>query len=58
MEKTYRVRVRATVDLIYEVEAESVKDAKEEAIAMAAAGDMPSEIEPEDVGKATIEKDE
>lgn len=56
--KEYRVRVRVNADLIYIVEAESVSEAKEEAAAFAAAGDMPEDIECIDVGKASIEKPE
>lgn len=60
MAKTYRVRVKAKVELIYEVEADSAAEAKAEAIAMAEAGDLPEEMETDaaagGIGKATIEK--
>lgn len=55
-QKSYRVRIRATVDLIYDVEADSKTDAKGEAEAMAEACDLPTEFETVEIGKAQIEK--
>lgn len=58
MSKLYRVRVTAKVDLIYEVEADTASEAKEEALAMAEANDLPSDLECTDIGKAVIDKEE
>jgi hypothetical protein len=55
---TYRVRVPATVELIYEVEADTRADAKSVAQVMAETGDLPTEFESTHIGTAKIEKQE